>query len=374
MSTYPAGQPIVSGFWTGVSGEAITVNVSRDPNGDPFLIFPDNFTDLGGGDWLLTFTPDTPGNWYARGIGATSGEGFVGNWDVDPAVVSPAAPVVSTSGSSRQELRRMIGRRLPGEQFTALTATGGSTTDFKDTENAQGPNDAYKGSELYIVSGSALNVGKTRRVQSSNQMLGQLNWGTPLPAAIGVGDNAELWNVRGVGTTAVQVNDAINDAIMMARKHAWMPIEANVSLAFDQDSPTVTLPGTITKGFFGLDFQDWQYPDKWHEIDGGGEFPRVGWWYDRGAGKIVIGGYWANAANGRTLRVRGYGFPAVLNADTDTTSIDPEWIVTEAVRILLQKNVMKNADNERWFQPASAESAVKRGFAIGRKASNTIVL
>lgn len=368
MAVYLVGDEVTVGFSTGIAGETFTINLSRKPNGDAFLTSA-NFTDLGSGDYLLTFTPTVAGAWYARWTGDVSSEEFIGNWDIDQSATTPTP--IATGGTSLRTLRRKVAKRIPGEQFLVLTATDGDTTAFRDTENLQGPNDAYKGADLYLLDG--LNAGKQRRVQSSTQSLGQLSWGTALPAAVVAGDTAELWNLRGIGVTATQVNDAINDAIESLAKNVWIPVAATITDDFDMDSPTIAIPAELSRGFYAVNWQDSTADGIWHDVDGGGEVPRYGWWYDAANGVIQIDGYWRSAIHGRAIRILGYGGTGLLTADTDTTPIDSEAIVTEAVSNLLVMNGSRNPDFERYLQRADALAAARRPFAVGRKAPNTIV-
>lgn len=267
-------------------------------------------------------------------------------------------------------LRRKVGKRIPGEQLVVLTATGGDTTSFRDSRNLPGPNDAYKGADLYFVTGS--NAGEQLRIQSSAQATNQLNWSTAATAVV-VGDEAELWNLRGIGVNAIQVNDAINDAIASLAKNVWIPVSATIADDFDQDTPTVAIPATLTRGVYSVDWQDSVQDGIWQQIDGGGEVPRYGWWYDAANAVIQIDGTWRSAIHGRTIRVLGYGGTDTLDADTDTTPIDSEALVTEAVANLLVANSSRNADFERFQQRADAMAAVRRPFAVGRKQPNTVV-
>ncbi len=272
--------------------------------------------------------------------------------------------------TTRKVLRRKVGKRIPGEQLLVLTATGGDTTSFRDSETLQGPNDAYKGSDLYFVTG--VNAGKQRRIQSSSLATTQLNWATAVTAVV-AGNEAELWNLRGMGVNALHVNDAINDAINSLAKNVWIPTSATVTAAFDEDAPTIAIPAALTRGFYGLDWQDTTNTGLWYEIDGGGEFPRPGWWYDAANHVIQIDGYWRNLADRSTVRINGYGGTAELTADTDATPIDSEALVTEAVSNLLVAHSSRNPDFERYMQRADAMAAARRPFAVGRKAPNTIV-
>lgn len=272
--------------------------------------------------------------------------------------------------TTRLSLRRTIGGRIPGEQFVVLVATAGSTTTFTDADALQGPTDAYKGADLYLLSGA--NAGKQRRVQSSTNT-GQLNWQSPVAAAVVAGDGAELWNQRGIGVKATEVNDAIDDALAVLSRGAWDSVVASVVLPFDQDSPTVVIPATLTRGIYGLYYQDPVRDGIWHEVAGGGEDPRVGWWYDRAAHTLVVGGAWTGVIDTYALRVQGYGTVAALAGDTDATPIDAEAVVTEAVYQLLKRNSSRNPEFGQFLRDAYAEKERARPFSVGRRAPNTVV-
>ena len=273
--------------------------------------------------------------------------------------------------TTRKDLRRMVGRHFPLEQYRLLAATAnGTTTSFIDTERLQGPDNAYRGALLYFAGGA--NLGTYRHVQSSSQSAAQLTWGTPATSTV-AGDEAELWNLRGEGVDPVQVNEAINDAIANLAKNAWIPVNGNVAAAFDQTVATVAVPAALTRGMYGVDYQDRVDTARWIEVDGGGEDPTVGWWYDRANAVVAVGGWWRTFLDAATLRIRGYGGTAALAADTDATPIDAEAIVTEVVRLLVMTNAVKNPDLDRYLQATGGEGAAKRSFATGRPSPNTIV-
>jgi hypothetical protein len=252
-----------------------------------------------------------------------------------------------------------------------LTATGGTTTAFNDSENLQGPTNAYRGMALYFLSGT--NAGLQRTAQSSVEASGQLNWATPLPAAVAAGDTAELWNQRGMGVKATEVNDAINDAIATLRRGAWLAATAAVAPAFDRTSPTIAIPAALSRGIYGVEWQDTVDAGRWHEVDGGGENAGVGWWYDRGGGTIVVGEPTATRIDTMTVRVHGYQKAGLLTSDSDATSLDPEAIIAEATYQLLKRNQNRNPEFRDYLRAAAAEAAYARQFAVGRKQPNTIV-
>lgn len=274
--------------------------------------------------------------------------------------------------TTRKDLRWMIGARIPGEQALELTATSaGSTTAFNDTENLQGPNDAYKGMSLWFTSGT--NKGSQRYVQSSVQSTGQLNWGAAVAAAVAAGDTAELWNQRGMGVKATEVNDAINHALLTFRRGVWAPRSETISTAFDRTSPSVPVPTALTRGVYAVRWQDTVDTAVWHEVWGGGEVPTAGWWYDGASHAVVIGEPWATEVDQRTLRLDGYGDPELLYDDADATPLDPEAVVTEAVYHLLKRNSVRNPDLLGFLKDAYAEKERARPFAVGRKLPTTVV-
>jgi hypothetical protein len=359
------GETASEDFPTGVAGETFTRIASSIAN--VAMVWNPTFTDLGSGAYRYAYVTTTAGSHTWTGTGSATGI-FSINFDVE-ASTSVAAGVTSV-GETRLTLRREVGRRIPGEQFVVLVATAGSTTSFTDAETLQGPTDASKGADLYLIDG--VNAGTQRRIQSSTNT-GQLNWQTPVAAAVVAGDGAELWNQRGIGVKATEVNDAINDAIAVLRRGSWVPAVASVVLPFDQDSPTVVIPAALTRGVYGLYYQDPVRDDIWHEVAGGGEDPRVGWWYDRAAGTLVVGGSWAGVIDTSALRIQGYQKPGLLSADTDATPLDPEAVITEAVYQLLKRNSSRNPEFGQFLRDAYAEKERARPFSVGRRAPNTIV-
>lgn len=367
MAVYLTGDTVTVGFSTGIAGETITVNTSRKPTGATFLTAGD-FTDLGSGDYLVSFTPDVAGAWYARWTGDTSGEEFTGNWDIDQNTSTTG--LTTTGGVTRKQLRRWVGEAI-GDCIVLTATDDGTNQSFIDDNNLDGPNNAYNGFDLYVVGGTALNRGQRRRITSSTQSASRVNWNKPLPADTAEGDEAELWNVRGIGIKATEVNNAIDWALAAASKHVLIPIQADVTDTFDQDSPRITLPAAITRGMYQVSWTDGE--DVVRTIDRANDPYDEGWYYDPASGTVIIGGSYRSRMDGFTVTVSGFGIPASLSSDSDTTDVDPEWLVAEATRRVIAQIRIRNPEAAGWLPPAWQESDRKRPYASGRGYPNTVM-
>src|SRR5690349_5377079 len=95
------------------SGTAITgatfTTTTQDPDGDSFTL---TVTEQTGGRYRVRFTADAAGQWYWRAVYAGPPvQVFHETVDVD-ATATVAGSIAATSGQTRKDLRRMVGRGL----------------------------------------------------------------------------------------------------------------------------------------------------------------------------------------------------------------------------------------------------------------------
>jgi hypothetical protein len=355
-------------FSTGVAGETWTFPVKRI-NGAS-ASYGITVTDLTGGRYEYAVTPVVPGEYAFVMVGSLTGDWPV-NFGVEAASTA-AATIAATTGQTRKVLRRMVGRGL-GDCVVCVATAAGNTQTFLDDDHLDGPDNAYKGMDLYVTGGTAANLGQRRRLTASTQASGLVTWQKVLPAATAEGDEAELWNTRGIAIKPTEINDFINDSIVFAGEQRDIPVEAAVVAAFDRDDPRLVVPAAITRGVYAVVWEDDEgFIQTVEPANGYGAY---GWFYDKSSQRIVIGGgEYLGLMDGQTVTVKGVGAPATLAADTDTTSINVEWLVAEAKRMAVTAMRMRNPDAERYLPPHWQESMQKRDLPSGRGIPNLVRL
>ncbi len=293
-------------------------------------------------DWCVSLTaPATDGTYTLR---ATVVVGAVTEVSEEVFIVGP----VATGGTSRAELRRRIALELG--DFDQLEATkAGSTTTFFDELRARKPTGAFRARDVLVVSGTAANVGLTRRVQDSNAETQSLTLQPALPAATAVGDVVELYNERGTGWPVSEYHRVINSALRLAYPDHLQPIAADVAPISVGTSDhyavhVLTPPPTMTH----------LHSVVATDLGGGFRIPRAvrlgapGYWIDKASGTVTLSGaFWPYGGVPGTLRLEGYAESADLLTDEDRTTVDEEWLVTWCMGRLLLSTAHRNADPDR---------------------------
>jgi hypothetical protein len=226
---------------------------------------------------------------------------------------------------------RLWTAQLVGD-VTKLTATSnGTTTTFVDIENCAQQDDSLIGRWLYFTSGA--NSGTQRRVTDSVKSSGTLTFRAVTSTLSG--DTAELYNFRNTGLNPAEIHDAINRAIESVSRDFITEVAATYT--FDASSPV-----------FNLDQSTWVAVSKQAEWqDSGGawnKIPSLNLRIDKANRTAELRNNSVWQANGRSVRLRGYTAAGQLSADSSTTTIDAEWIVTQAAAWLLGANWHRRTD------------------------------
>lgn len=362
-TSFTVGERITEGFSTGYPGEAFVITLSRDPAGLPFLL-ADNITEVGAGNYLISFVPELEGSYYANWLGETSQVVLDGNWAVEPGRVLPG---FAGLGTSRRDLRRKIGGAsgLGDYELTISTLPGNQT--FTDVNRLFLPTGAYDGRELYIATGP--NRGQNRYVTGNSAANRSLSVDPLFPTENPIGTEGELWNRQGSGWHYWEVDAVINDIITEARTGTWIPQTIAQTSAFDPLSPYIPIPPTFSH-IFGVGWADeaglWQ-------AEGPADYPGgPGWFADPATGQIVLGGTAAANAASHLTQIRGYGPLAELESDDDVTPLNPEWLVKEAVSRLLLMALGRRPENQVKYPASKRRADESRGFAMHRPNPDTV--
>lgn len=352
-----------------VAADFATLEAYALPGGSPTASV--TLTEIGSGEYAATFTPTTAATWTVHIVYDSGGVFREFSQTYAVAASGVTAGIAATSGTTLKNLRRLVGQGL-GDCVICVATDAGNDQTFYDDEHLDGPDNAYKGFDLYFTGGTVANLAQRRRLTASTQGTGLVTWNRPLPSATAEGDEAELWNTRGIGIKPTEVNDAINAAITFAAAQVTIPVEAEVADAFDRDSPTLVIPAAITRGIYAVVWEDDE--GLIEEVDPANGYGREGWFYDRSSQRVIIGGSYLSHMDGQTVTIKGVGRPALLSADTDTTSINAEWLVAEATRRVVTAARLRNPDYERYLPPHWQESQQKRELPSGRGIPNLVMI
>lgn len=256
-------------------------------------------------------------------------------------------------GTSRATLRRAIGR-LCGDLIVATATAAGTDTTVVDTTNLVAGDDALVGRQAYPVSGTAGNVGETRRVSANAEATGTVTVSVAWPAATAAGDVVELYASRSVSPTPEEIHDKINDVIR-AVADVNLILTEDTPATFDAADPYLDVPS----GWVGFVKAMWQDAlGIWHDV------PKATATLHRflgAAGQVELTGEARWLADGREVMLVGVSPASELASDSATTTINPDWIVKQCAGELLIQNARTYEDpvgaerrGNLWLQQASA--------------------
>jgi hypothetical protein len=268
-------------------------------------------------------------------------------------------------GTSRATLRRAIGR-LCGDLIVSTATANGTTTTWIDTVNLVAADDSLIGRQMYFVSGTAGNVGLTRRITDSDEATGTVTFAAVTSTV--AADVAELFSSRAVSPTPSEIHDKINDIIRSVAQQNLTTVDST-DATFDTDSPYIDVPST----WIGVCGAQWEDSNGiWHDVD------RADWQLHKNLGtygQVEIKNSPRWSADTLDIHLVGVTPAAELSTDAGTTIVHPEWLIKSAAGELLIQNARAYEDTagaERrgnlWLQQANA----LRDYAQTRPPSNYV--
>ena len=246
-----------------------------------------------------------------------------------------ATTLTTTRAEIRSRLAMLFGDRFP------LTATGGSTTTFIDTQHLTSLMERPDERQLVFLSG--LNEGLVRRVTDANLSTGTLTVAT-LPNAVIAGDTAELYNFRAKGGTYAEYNDAIR----MAQDAAWpahrVRVVLDIAALFDDTTGEIEIPVEIVE-IETLEYQDTDA--LWQTVPRAASAFATGWSVEPVNGVLTVRDQaWTGPMDGVGTRLRGWARETPMDDDNDTTTIHPDWLVWQAKRYMHDIKVNQGIDQQ----------------------------
>lgn len=357
--SYPVGQPIYQTIeMLDDANVAITGLVAADfaiftavklPSGSPAVALA--LTEIGGGLYSVSFTPSTVGTWatHVQYVGPPLRD-FTNTEDLVVGASAGVTGVAASGGATTtlSELRRSVAEEFG--DFLELIATGADADNTVIDENRIVLADkAYAGSQAYVKSGTALNVGETRFVVGSSTSAHSIQVNPEFPAITQAGDVIWLFNLRGKGFRVNEIDRAINRAIRHARSYTTLELIAVLVDPFDKADPVMTVPDYFT-GIASVEYED--ADGLWQEIRRSPSPSGNGWFLLPGRILRILGTEQC-PVDGMTVRLHGEGLPLELAADDDETTIGGEWLIFQACAYLARTGMERlpnRGDRERLFQ------------------------
>lgn len=316
---------------TPITGASFAVLEAHRPDGGTFHV---EISEIGNGLYeavLQTTTSDPPGEWFLL-VEADNGYVYEEIFDIlgsRPQIIQSQG--LPQHGASRLQLRTAIATKLGDLTVVTATRNGTDSMVWDEVGLAREAN-AFNAMQIYCVDAQAPeNIGHIGTVVSNNPGDRTVNFIPPLPHNTMAGDVFHLYNYRDTGWTVEEYNRAINDAIMRGGEdHATLPYSAVVDSPYSRTNNTIEIPQEFTR-FSGVDV-----------IERGGGYKSVPFRYyevDPYLGELRLKGPYLQRAHGRKLRLRGYRKPDLLHTDDARTGLASEWVIDDAVALLIQSDV-----------------------------------
>lgn len=291
--------------------------------------------------WKITLTDST---------GAVSIP-LYGQW----VVVSAERAVVryQPSGPTRAQLRRRIAQNLG--DYRPLTCTATSDGEFVyDELTISSASEDLSGCQVIVTSGA--NIGHIARIQSVST---SINRATLVPAAdsdFAVGDTLDVVMKRGRGWEVREYHQAINDAIDDAYPITLAELVAE-STDFDVETGTVVVPPELTM-LYAVEWEDSE--GIWHPLPKAQRTNGWGWKIDVGSSTVVVTDSPRYLADGRPVRLYGYGKHPTLASESDRTDVNAEWLTARASYYLVRAGMDRDPQRGSLILLFERESAALR--------------
>lgn len=224
-----------------------------------------------------------------------------------------------------RELRRAVGRTV-GEGLTAEATSAGSTTSIVDAIHFGAADSSHAGRVGIVSEGTAGNLGRYVRITSTDRTATSATFTPALPVATATGDIIEFYNERETGVTPKVLVDHINDAIRSVGFGNLTRAESG-ELDWSSDSTDgLTIPAEWN-GIYGAVWED--FDNLWQTI------PPADIELDHVNRVVFLKNLSRWNASGQSVKLLGTTDADTLSADSDTTTINFEFIRLQASASIL---------------------------------------
>lgn len=352
-----------------ITGASFTVLVANRPDDSTFDV---EFREIGDGVYEAlahTSTSAPEGEWFLL-VEADNGFRYEGTLDVtgvkNQVIQIPSAPQV---GASRLQIRRAVASQM-GDLVQVIATRDGTEAMVVDSLNLSREYNAFNGMQIYCVDAQApANIGQLATIASNNPDARSVNFNPEFPQITKAGDIFDLYNLRDNGWRYDEYNQAINDAIMRGgEENARIPINTILDAPFNRSFNLIEIPLPFTY-FSGIDIIGRNGMPK--------KVPPSYYTVDKHTCEITLRGRYLQDAHGKRIRLRGDRSPELLRNDDDRTPVPTEWIVAEAIAILLQADVthgVQQGSRDRILNMQRSGADGRRPSIINTVSPNTVKL
>lgn len=310
-------------------GAGFTVQFALGPGASTFAPIT---VGLGDGLYRTTWTPTQAGIYTLRLLADLSAIGdddqlFEFERRIAPVDVD-VSPFIQQDGSTLEDIIRGIALRCRDYIDTMVTsdATVGDRWPDSLTLAATSPK-SFKGANLFVLNAAVdANVGREVRVLDSRD--GELILTPALPSPPRAGDIGYLVNLESSGFMRQTYINEANANLRGSFPNYAVPLAWTFTEMFSGDLPYLTPPPEFTH-ISSVSYQvpGWSPYPVYVPL---GDQNTAGWWWDSGAGRLVIGGGYRDQANGTFVEIRGFGRSPRLTVGSQTTGADYQWLVAQS--------------------------------------------
>lgn len=269
---------------------------------------------------------------------------------------------------TRRDLRRSVAHMLD-DYALATDAAGGFTNQFTDRTNLARERGYFQGMQLYFCNPSSPHFGHIATVNRSDWETRTIYFEPPLPSNSIAGEQVEMYNFRGMGSTKRQYDHSIADAVTIAREqHAVIPLVVAATDPLDRRNPSAVIPNDLTSfsylrfdlpsgNFYNLPFRN----------------VRV----DRLTRTVTVTGAAGYSMGGKAFSFVGYGQQPIPQDDDDLIHINTEWMMNEVKAQVLERLIAAGrpvGSQDRLYLQERNEAGGKRPLTVARAVPNTIRL
>jgi len=316
------------------SGATISVSGSFDPLGSPFVPIVEL---IGNGLYRVSWVATLSGTYSAIILADLTAIGddpqlFELESMVDP-VPEETTIFQIPVGPTLDDLVRETATKCRDYLNPRATADASDTRTWPDTSrlSARSPK-TFKGASLYILSAdNEDNVGLEVHILDSVD--GSLVLAEDLPGAVKRGDRGYIVNLESNGFARDTYVDTLNDTIEGSFPNALQPATWTFVDVFDAEYPYLTPPDGFTH-LCELIIPAGVWTTNPVYIPLGSDIS-AGWYWDDGVGRITLTGGYRDWAGGMLLTLNGFGPWSRLEAGTDRTGIDRQWLTEMAAGSLV---------------------------------------
>lgn len=268
---------------------------------------------------------------------------------------------------TRRELRRSVAHMLD-DYALATDAAGGFTNQLTDLVSLARESGFFQGMQLYFSNPASPHYGMLATVTNSDGPNRTIFFEPPLPSETIPGEQVEMYNFAGRGSTKSQYDRSIHDAVEIAREnHALIPLVVAGTDPFSRRSSEVQIPASfVAFSYLRFDMRD-----------GHRNLPPKQIRVDRLTRTVTVLPRYADAFHGRTFAFVGYGEQPLPQTDDDEIAVDAEWMYNEVKAQILERLVASGANigsYDRLYLQERNESGGKRPLIVARALPNTIRL